>query len=174
MRILTSVLLCLLFCFSVLRQERKVLVVGIDGCRPDAIAASATPNLDNLIENGLYSPDALNDDITISGPGWSAILCGVWPEKHLVTDNSFSEDDYESFPSFFSYVEEANPDLNTISICHWNPIKCCCSDPLFSLELEPCVPETTRKQLDKDAKVLEGLCYIRSLVRAPRFEQKAS
>ena len=55
----------------------RVLVIGIDGVRSDALTEANTPNLDALMSTGVYSPDALNDDITISGPGWSDILCGV-------------------------------------------------------------------------------------------------
>lgn len=75
---------------------KKVMVIGIDGVRPDALEVADTPHIDNLISNGIYSPDALNDDITISGPGWSAVLCGVWSNKHLVFDNDFSGNNYLS------------------------------------------------------------------------------
>ena len=104
------------------QNTKKVLVIGIDGCRSDALAAANTPNIDNLINNGIFSPDALNDDVTISGPGWSAILCGVLSDKHLVTNNDFSGNNYENYPPFFKYLEDINPDLNTVSICHWAPI----------------------------------------------------
>jgi predicted AlkP superfamily pyrophosphatase or phosphodiesterase len=30
----------------------KVLIIGIDGCRPDALKAATAPNLDALIEAG--------------------------------------------------------------------------------------------------------------------------
>ena len=123
MRLLSSLFLVLMLSFSSFAQDgRKVLMIGIDGCRPDALQAANTPNMDNLIENGIYSPDALNDDITISGPGWSAILCGVWSPKHQVTDNDFSGDNYANYPSLFKYVEEYDSDLHTVSICHWAPI----------------------------------------------------
>ena len=102
--------------------QRKVLIIGIDGVRSDALEAANTPNLDAIRDNGLYSPDALNDDITISGPGWSAILCGVWSDKHLVTGNDFSGNNFEDYPSIFTLVEGLHPDLNTASICHWSPI----------------------------------------------------
>ncbi len=104
------------------QAEKKVLIIGIDGCRPDALAVANTPNLDGLIANGLYSPDALNDDITISGPGWSAILCGVWSDKHLVTGNNFGGNNYEEYPSIFKLLDEVDPDYHTVSICHWGPI----------------------------------------------------
>ena len=101
---------------------KKVLVIGIDGCRSDVLEGINTPNIDNLISNGIFSPDALNDDITVSGPGWSAILCGVWSEKHGVENNNFNGSNYENYPPFFKYINDFNPDLNTISICNWSPI----------------------------------------------------
>jgi len=100
----------------------RVLVIGIDGTRSDALALAYTPNLNNLIENGVYSPDALNSDITISGPGWSSILCGVHSDKHLVTSNNFSNNNYDQYPTFFNYLESAYSDVNTVSVCHWDPI----------------------------------------------------
>lgn len=101
---------------------KKVLIIGIDGCRPDALQAAYTPNIDSLIANGIFSPDAQNDDITISGPGWSAILCGVWSDKHLVTDNSFNVDNYENYPSIFKHLKDTQSTFHTVSICHWSPI----------------------------------------------------
>jgi hypothetical protein len=102
--------------------DKKVLIIGIDGCRPDALNIASTPSIDLLIGNGVFSSDALNDDITISGPGWSAIICGVWSDKHLVTNNNFDGNNYEEYPSIFQYIESFNSDLNTASICHWAPI----------------------------------------------------
>ena len=108
--------------FSYGQLQKKVLIIGIDGIRTDAFIQAQTPNLDALITNGIYSPNALNDDITISGPGWSAILCGVWSEKHLVTSNDFTINDYENYPSLFRHAEEFDSNINTLSICHWDPI----------------------------------------------------
>ena len=118
--IILSFLLCPFFVLS--QNIKKVLLIGIDGCRSDALSLANTPNIDALINNGLFSPDALNNDITISGPGWSAILCGVWSDKHLVTGNDFTINDYLNYPSIFKYIEDYNSDLNTASICHWGPI----------------------------------------------------
>jgi len=100
----------------------RVLVIGIDGVRSDALTAANTPNIDALMSAGVYSPDALNDDITISGPGWSDILCGVRSDKHLVVDNSFAGSNYVDYPSLFNRIEGAYSGVNTVSICHWSPI----------------------------------------------------
>ncbi|MBT6808209.1 MAG: DUF4983 domain-containing protein [Flavobacteriales bacterium] len=118
-------LLLLLLCFPLFihaQTTKKVLIIGIDGCRADALELANTPAIDNLISNGIYSPDALNDDITISGPGWSAILCGVWSDKHLSVDNSFVGTDYTNYPPLFKRIENFNANLHTVSICNWNPI----------------------------------------------------
>ena len=100
MKKLLLILLCLPL-FITAQTTKKVLLIGIDGCRADALELANTPTIDYLISNGIYSPDALNDDITISGPGWSAILCGVWSDKHLSVDNSFVGTDYTNYPLFF-------------------------------------------------------------------------
>jgi len=111
-------------------ETRHVLVIGIDGCRPDALAAADTPNLDALIQNGTYfegtdivSPDRKNPANTISGPGWSNLLCGVWPDKHGVLDNKFTEPKYDQFPHFFVRLKEAQPEARTVSFSDWKPIR---------------------------------------------------
>ena len=100
----------------------RVLILGIDGLRSDCLEAADTPAIDALIADGLYSPDALNNDITYSGPGWSAMICGVWSDSHGVTSNNFIGSNYDDFPSFMKRLELENADLNTHSICHWSPI----------------------------------------------------
>ena len=115
-------LLLIIPCITICQTSKKVLLIGMDGCRADALYAAYTPNIDNLINNSIYSFDALNNDITISGPGWSAILCGVWSDKHLVTDNSFTNNNYFNFPPIFKYINDFNPDFQTVSICNWGPI----------------------------------------------------
>ena len=118
-----SILLAFSFC-PLLSQtpSSRVLVIGIDGVRSDALTAANSPNLDALMSAGVYSPDALNDDITISGPGWSDILCGVRSDKHLVVDNGFSGNNYVDYPSLFQRIENTYSAVNTVSICHWAPI----------------------------------------------------
>ncbi len=120
MKYLFSCILFVLFANQAFGQ--RVLIIGIDGCRADVAEIANTPYLDELKANGLYSPDASNDDITISGPGWSAILCGVWSDKHLVTGNNFVNNNYTQYPSFFQRIEAFDATLNTVSICHWSPI----------------------------------------------------
>ena len=80
---LFSLLFCIVSLSAFCQPPGRVLMIGIDGVRPDALQAAETPALDALVANGYASFDAMNDDITISGPGWSAIHCGVRSGKHL-------------------------------------------------------------------------------------------
>ncbi len=107
---------------------RKVLLIGIDGCRPDALEAAETPNLDRLAKQGAFStntsilgPRKTASD-TVSGPGWSSIYTGVWADKHGVNDNELEGKNYGRYPHFFSLLRQARPDAVTASFADWKPI----------------------------------------------------
>lgn len=106
----------------------KILIIGVDGCRPDALLAANTPHLDKLIATGAFAdqaqclPDRPTVGDSISGPGWSSILTGVWAEKHGVTDNRFADKHYDQHPHFFQYVKQHNPEAITASVVSWRPI----------------------------------------------------
>lgn len=110
--------------------SKHVLVIGIDGLRPDALIAADTPVLDELIGNGTVTYDAYaggelgteTQQATSSGPGWSSILTGVWVDKHNVPDNRFSDPRFDQFPSFFTRIREVRPGAFLSSIVHWSPI----------------------------------------------------
>jgi hypothetical protein len=114
---------------AVSNTNRKVLFIGIDGCRFDAIEAAQTPNLDRLMAKGCYANNCLilgdryqgND--TISGPGWSSILCGVWADKHGVQDNTFKGRNYGEYPHFFNRLKAVQPESYTASLVTWLPIQ---------------------------------------------------
>ena len=104
--------------------NRKVLVIGIDGFRSDAMQANITPFIHNISQttNSYYTDKHIVESITYSGPNWSSILTWVHMDKHNVTDNSFDNRNYNEYPYFFHYVEKANSDINTASIVTWTPI----------------------------------------------------
>ncbi len=108
--------------------QRKVLIVGIDGVRPDALQAANTPAIDGLIAEGAVSWSCLAEDITVSGPGWSTILTGVHRTKHLVTGNSFMPNAFATYPHFFARLRGLGQtpgvctDVRTASLVHWSPI----------------------------------------------------
>ncbi|TWT56888.1 phosphopentomutase [Thalassoglobus neptunius] len=134
LRSLTIVLLAVTFVFSpsLSAEEqvptRRALLIGIDGLRADALKAAKTPHIDALIEKGAFTENTqilgerYQDNDTISGPGWSSFLTGVWADKHGVNDNSFTGKNYTEYPHFFHYVKAQFPQAQTYSFVDWTPI----------------------------------------------------
>ncbi len=100
----------------------KVLLVGWDGVRPDILREVATPVFDALVTQGTFSETAETARPTVSGPCWSSILTGVWPEKHGVTSNDFSPNQYATYPDVFTLIESVSPELNTFAVADWLPL----------------------------------------------------
>lgn len=101
---------------------RKVLLIGIDGVRPDVLAEVATPNLDRLAAAGAYTAETTTTTPSMSGPAWSSMLTGVWPEKHGVFSNEFVAPRYADYPDFLSRIEESSPELTTVAVVDWMPL----------------------------------------------------
>jgi len=100
----------------------KVLLIGWDGVRPDVLREVETPVLDALANAGTFSENAETARPTVSGPCWSSILTGVWPEKHGVISNDFSSNRYVRYPDLFTLMESVRPDLNSFAVGDWLPL----------------------------------------------------
>ncbi|MEZ6070398.1 MAG: LamG-like jellyroll fold domain-containing protein [Pirellulales bacterium] len=119
-------------------QPGKSLVIGIDGLGSYGLYAAATPRIDSLIDgtfgggayHGSFTPhayaggvvDTATQQPTVSGPGWSTILTGVWADRHLVTNNSFSPRDFDNHPPYLKTLEVGLPSVYTASVVNWAPI----------------------------------------------------
>lgn len=116
-------LMFILFVSNIQGQKvQKVLFIGIDGVRGDALREAPTPNIDLLNQNAIYSFDALNTGITVSGPGWSNILTGVSESKHKVVDNAFKNNNLDMHPDFLSIIKDQKPEFQTAAFYTWLPI----------------------------------------------------
>ena len=104
--------------------NRKVLIIGIDGFRSDAMQESITPFMHQLSQQNdvFYNDRHLVEDYTVSGPNWTSIVTGVHWCKHQVTNNNFNDNQLNDFPPFFFYIENADNSINTASIVNWTPI----------------------------------------------------
>ncbi|WP_349637056.1 alkaline phosphatase family protein [Streptomyces sp. RerS4] len=118
----------------------KVLVIGLDGAVLDRVKAANAPNLKGLMAQGLTAKSTLYANpmaATSSGPGWSTIATGVWPDKHGVKDNSFTGKNYTAHPDFLTRVENAKPTLNTYAAADWEPITSTdAGGPIFSAKVD--------------------------------------
>ncbi|GGT72726.1 nucleotide pyrophosphatase [Streptomyces coeruleorubidus] len=114
----------------------KVLVVGMDGLRHDRLIRShaTAPVLHGLMATGAHGTSLLpygeadgqaehgpstSMAYTDSGPGWSSVLTGVWPDRHGVTGNDFTGADYTRYPDFLSRAVSARPALRTAAAVSW-------------------------------------------------------
>jgi arylsulfatase A-like enzyme len=108
--------------------KKKVLIIGVDGCRTDCLKAAKAPHLHDLIEKGAFADkthvlsERKTGADTVSGPGWANILTGVWPDKHGVRDNNFEGCNFQEFPHFFKRLKQARPQAFTASYVTWEPI----------------------------------------------------
>ncbi len=103
-------------------RRPKLLLIGIDGIRVDILQAAATPNLDALAAAGALSLTARIRPKTVSGPGWSSMLTGVWMDKHGVENNDFSSSRYDQYPDFLTRIEQVRPELSTFAVLDWPPL----------------------------------------------------
>ncbi|MBQ7638741.1 MAG: alkaline phosphatase family protein [Clostridia bacterium] len=108
-------------------MERKIYkycaVLGVDGMGNFNKQAN-TPVLDALFENGASTYDALSMNPTISAENWGAMLLGLTPLVHGLTNGYISSHEYtnKEFPSVFTRIRRAFPDAYLASVCNWDPI----------------------------------------------------
>jgi hypothetical protein len=97
----------------------RLLILGVDGCRPDALLRCRTPNLTALAGEGAFTWWALSRPPTKSGPCWSTIFTGVWNGKHGVTDNTFANSRFDLFPMLFRRLKDADPAFSSGWFVYW-------------------------------------------------------
>ena len=119
-------LIFLIISFSLIYpQSKKILLIGIDGCRPDVLKIANTPNIDKLVNNGILFENALssiNDQPTRSGPGWTSLLTGVWYDQHTVKDNLFKDVDNDKINTFDKILNNNGLKIKTSVFSMWKPI----------------------------------------------------
>ncbi|MFI1581331.1 alkaline phosphatase family protein [Embleya sp. NPDC020630] len=120
-------------------KKAKTLVIGIDGLRFDKLQSGDAPHLKALMAGGVSAPSNLYAQPfapTVSGPGWSTIATGVWPDKHGVHDNTFAGSRYDKYPDFATRLETADPTASTLVVGAWGPI----ASTIFSPKVDVRVP----------------------------------
>lgn len=103
-------------------RKKKVLILTIDGCRPDSLLAARTPNIDKLWRQGAFSFLAVTDQFSVSGPSFTSMLTGVWHDKHNVLSNDYKKPNTEKYPHFFRRIKMHRPDLFTASVVWWQEL----------------------------------------------------
>lgn len=97
----------------------KVLFLGIDGCRPDALAVATTPHLDDLSAHGAHFAAALSCKRTLSAPCWATLFTGVWENRHGVTNNWCFGRGLAEFPTLFYRLHTSRRSARSAAIVNW-------------------------------------------------------
>lgn len=89
-----------------------VVVISVDGLRPDAIEAAGAPTLRRLMREGAYSLTARTVFPSATLPGHTSMLTGVSPAKHGVTWNwdRTEETGRVAVPTVFDLADSAGLD----------------------------------------------------------------
>lgn len=87
---------------------RRVLILSIDGLRPDAISQAPMPNLQALMQIGAYSLTAQTTFPSVTLPSHVSMLYGLCPSAHGVTWNDYaSGKGYGQGPGLFYVAHTA-------------------------------------------------------------------
>src|SRR5215218_9262130 len=89
---------------------RRVLVISVDGLRPDLLLRSDTPNMHRLFQNGCYTFWARTVPQGITLPSHTSMLTGVTPRRHGIEwnrDLPLFRPVYPSFPTLFELAHNA-------------------------------------------------------------------
>lgn len=99
------------------------VIIGIDGMGNFNRLAD-TPNMDRIFKRGAVCDFALSMYPTVSAQNWGAMLLGVDPEIHGLTNAVVSSQHYcsKAIPSLFLRVREKYPGAYLASCSNWNPI----------------------------------------------------
>lgn len=87
-----------------------VLIISIDGLRPDRALLADMPNLRSLLKQGAYTFWAKTTAVSITLPSHTSMLTGVTPGKHGIEwnrDLPFTEPVYPKVPTIFEMATKA-------------------------------------------------------------------
>lgn len=86
--------------------KRHVVLIVVDGLRPDAIERAPAPNVARLAREGRTAPEARAVGIPETLPGFVSMVTGLPPARHRITYNNDRRTPL-ALPSLFTRVREA-------------------------------------------------------------------
>lgn len=91
-------------------REARVLLVSVDGLRPDLVLRVDSPALRSLMRRGSFSLWAMTAPAAVTLPSHTSMLTGVPPSKHGIdwnTDLPLARPVYPSRPTLFEVAKNA-------------------------------------------------------------------
>ena len=113
------------FCMAAMAQQKKVVFIIVDGVSKDVLEKLATPNIDAIVKEGAMlsayqggERGQYNQTPTISAPGYTNVITGVWFNKHNVPDNDIKAPNYH-YPTIFRFFKDQYPDKKIGIFSSW-------------------------------------------------------
>lgn len=89
---------------------KHVLVIGIDGLRPDRLLLADTPTLHAMIHEGAYTFWARTTAVSVTLPSFTSMLTAVTPRKHQIEWDRplpLNPPVYSRYPTIFEMASHA-------------------------------------------------------------------
>jgi len=80
----------------------EIVFFLLDGCRPDKLLKANTPNMDMLMDKGVYSTNCRTVYPSLTAAGHMSILTGCYPEKTGIISHFYWDYDSNRFYEIFS------------------------------------------------------------------------
>ncbi|MFN4218193.1 MAG: alkaline phosphatase family protein [Candidatus Bipolaricaulia bacterium] len=126
-------------------KDYFVIVIVIDGLRPDALQRAQTPNLDRLWQSGLYSWNAQTVMPSVTLPAIASLVSGVPPERHRIDWNHWAPElGRITVPTIFEIAQREN--ISTVAFVSKRKL-----EHLFSPETPLFVLNATAQHLVEEA-----------------------
>ena len=88
-------------------QVRRVVIISVDGLRPDLLLRASTPHMHRLLDAGSFTFWARTVAMCDTLPAHASMLTGVSVEKHGISWNRHIEESYANVPTLFERAVQA-------------------------------------------------------------------
>jgi hypothetical protein len=100
---------------------KRAFVIGLDGAIGGSVREAATPNIDEILSEGIVDYSAQTVFPSSSFEAWGAMFHGVGPEKHKLNGDHPCPEDVP-WPSFMKVAKQKRPEIKCASFSCWEPI----------------------------------------------------
>ncbi|MCL3779542.1 nucleotide pyrophosphatase [Prolixibacteraceae bacterium JC049] len=110
-------------------SAKRVIMLALDGISVEGLQTAQTPNLDQLLKEGVLSLKTRDVMPSVTLPNWTSILTGSGPEQHGVVNNGWQINKYTLppvekdakgyYPSIFKVTKDQVPNIKTAFYYNW-------------------------------------------------------
>src|ERR1700748_1882007 len=106
------IIFCLvIFPCSLLGQSHTVLMISIDGMKPEYVTKAdehglKIPNMRKMMQEGAYAEGVNGVVPTVTYPSHTTLVTGVWPERHGIYGNTTFDPERKNLGGWYWYAED--------------------------------------------------------------------